>query len=55
MLSMKVVVAKPARASGAEFPHATPVAKAAGLATGGALAVVGGMVLSVEVMTCSLT
>ena len=33
MLSMKVVVAKPARASGPEFPQATPVAEA-GFATG---------------------
>jgi hypothetical protein len=49
MLSMKVVVAKPAKASGAEFPHTTRVA-VAGLSDAGELAAAGGLLRSMEVM-----
>ena len=49
MLSMKVVVAKPARASGAEFPHATPLA-AAGPPGAGVLAAAGWRSWSMEAM-----
>jgi hypothetical protein len=48
MLSMKVVTAKAASASGAEFPHATPVGDTP-VAAGTDLAVVDWM-LSVEDM-----
>ena len=49
MLSMKVVVAKPARASGAEFPHATALAGAGPLGAG-ELAAAGWVPWSMEAM-----
>ena len=49
MLSMKVVVANPARARGAEFPHATALAGAGPLGAG-ELAVSGWVPWSMEAM-----